>query len=429
MKRECMVPLAIALTITIGITGCGQKTGTFVSDSQTSMLPSHDPTPGLIYSKPARVGIPAPVTFAELQKSNAWYNIDMPEADVGYRWGYMNGHFAMQRTETNAKQWYTLSLPTVLSRTNLAAGNGEMENPNVQIVGASKIYIYAIQPSGEWLICRSDDSGGHWQTHQTQVQNGQGLHLASVSQIGDKDTWVLMRQSNATYRLFHVQKHGASVVEQQVQMGAGHAGLPPDSSTAAVAFTNAKTGWLVATTKAGQLVFYTTVDAGNRWTSRRTIHTPSAISGWRATRVFQPTILENEGVFTAIYTKQDKGRTLDKTVVFRSTDAGAHVIGGVVDKLDDAMANYSGSPTYYTNPDYGYSMNDGRLVRSTDSGASWRTIHSPTLERQLRRYPCVLDIDYVSDPVGYILLGSLDHKQTILLQTTDESRTWSQIGS
>lgn len=429
MKRVGMVSVAIAIISTLGMVGCGAKTGTMVSDSQTSTLQSHDPTLGFIYGKPARNGIPAAVRLADLQKSNTWYNLDMVDAEIGYRFGYMNGQFAIQRTDDGANRWSSLKMPMIFKRTSLAMGSGEIENPNVQIVNADTIYLYAMMPTGELLMYHSTDAGGHWSMHRTGIRNGRDARLCSVSQPGNLDAWVLLQagtSAGSDYRLLHIQKGGTVAYEQQVHLGANHLGLPA-SKSAAVAFTNATTGWIVDVTKQGQLRLYSTVDAGNRWTSR-VLRSPAALIRWQATRVFQPTILESEGVFTVVYTKVVNGHKHDKTVVFRSRDAGAHFTGEVVDKLDDAMASYSGNPTYFMSPDYGYSINDGRLVRTTDTGTSWLTVHSPTLEMQLRNYPSVLAIDYASDPVGFMLLGSRDHRQSILLHTRDEGDTWSKVG-
>ena len=56
-------------------------------------------------------------------------------------------------------------------------------------------------------------------------------------------------------------------------------------------------------------------------------------------------------------------------------------------------------------------------MRTSDSGTTWLTVHSTTLEQWLDSYPYVLDLDYVSYTQGFLLAANAGLNQTVLLAT------------
>ncbi|MFD1676890.1 hypothetical protein [Alicyclobacillus fodiniaquatilis] len=428
MRLSRSFATGMALAIFMGATGCGtanNQTGALVSKSMTSSKKTS--TSGWMLHKPEHPGIPATVRLNSLERSNSWYTIDMASNEIGYRWGFLNGHFAMERTEDGGQNWNSVALPMTLTLAQMTPGNGQLINPNVQILDETTVYMFAV--SGHQLIAlHSADGGSHFSTKRLPLATN-GLRIESVNLLGDTDGWILLRgsgQDAATHLLYHLTNAATKATSQHVTAGATDAGLPA-SAQAVVRFTNPKDGWLLATATDGKLRLYATADGGATWRMRN-LAAPSELDGYKAARVYTPVILEQEGTFVVRYTRTGAQSPV-KTVVFRSRDRGVHFTGQIVNELNDAMADYTGQPVFFATPDYGWSISDARLVMTRDSGTSWKTIHAPGLETTLHSYPRVLALDFVSDLSGFVLLQSQDYRKTQLLHTDDEGSSWSVVQS
>ncbi|TDY51040.1 hypothetical protein C7445_10131 [Alicyclobacillus sacchari] len=424
MYRSRLLSLAAAGAVALMAVGCGANTGAIVSKSQTSLRPSHDTA--AVLQKPDSPGIPAPVSLAALQHNNVWYNIDLPDGDTGYRWGYMHGVFQMERTEDRGVSWRGVNLPVRFRLGGDSAYRG-VENPQLAVVDLDTLYLYGV--SGRSFVrAGTSDGGAHWSTYRTDL-GADGFRVASVSQPAKSQAWVLLAGTGAANsgvtRLYHVTNGGATAAEVKVGPLPSGSGLPMNAQ-AVVAFTNLRSGWLLATDPRGELSLYRTEDGGGHW-SVRTLNPPKQILGARAIRVFQPQLLEHEGTFAAMFATGSGKSSKPHVVIFRSRDGGKTVAGELTDQLDGAQANYEGQPAVFTTPDYGYAVHGGRLLRTTDSGDSWLAVHSPSLELWLQRYPCVLAMDFVSYTQGYMLLADRAQKHTVLLQTAGLRDRWQPV--
>lgn len=422
MVKQRLIHAVLALGVVAAMTGCadGNK-GAMPPETQTSTSPTHDQTPGLIYNKPAHTNTPVLASLGTLERSNAWYHYEFKSQDIGYRYGYINGIFSMQRTDHGVRGWYNVTLPANLRLASMVAGNGREENPYVRTVNSETVFIYAVL--GQQLSIYVTDNGGlNWKTHSFKLPTT-GLQLESVAQTGHSDAWLLLRspQHGGEQRLYHVRQNGALLTQEQVRLGASDAGLPVNAR-GVLGFANPKNGWLLATSADGRLLEYVTVDGGSRWVSH-VVKAPTEVRGYKLSRVYAPTALEHDVTFSAIY-QSTNTPSARRVVVYRSTDYGAHFTGQVVDKLTDAIAKYDGNPVDFTTPEYGFSLADGRIVATTDAGATWRTLHVAKVELAAQRYPCVLGMDMLNYGAGYLLLASKDVRQTKLL-FTDYSGSFS----
>ncbi|GMA62489.1 hypothetical protein NZD89_22220 [Alicyclobacillus fastidiosus] len=443
MKMPRTLASLLTVTMVIGLTGCsvysnndtGQpghgrgkadSFGAFTGDTRTSSKESVLDTSGLAHQKPTDPSIPATVSLRALQQSNTYYNLSMATGEVGYRWGYVNGQLAMERTEDQGKSWYSLTLPLALRLDQMKAGTGALENPNVQVVDPDSVYVFAVIGS-RLLSLHTADAGHDWTQTSLPLATG-GLQLASVSLLGDQDGWMLLRgqgKQSGIHELYHLQDHATKATLLHVRPNAKDAGLP-SGAQAVVSFTNPQKGWLVAATTASAVQLYMTNDAGRTWSSK-TLPAPQELTGWKAVLVYQPAILEQEGSFLVRYARQTGAKMQYQVAGFRSINGGLQFKSRVEDQLQDAMASYTGDPAYFLNPDYGWAINDQRLVATWDGGMTWRTIHSSSFEPILHAYPRILGIDFVSDTVGYCLLQSADYKKTAFVHLTENgTTTWLQ---
>lgn len=431
MTKLRMASLLMAVVLSTSLAGCGNahtgiSTGTIVSKSETSLRPSHAPTGAAMSQKTSDPTIPAPVSLSQLERSNAWYNVEMPDGTQGYRWGYLNGQFAMQRTVNHGDAWHALTLPVTFDLAN--AGNGSIESPNVQIVGNDEIWLYAIE--GKTLvICKSTNAGDDWSVKKTALVQS-GYRLVSVSQPSHVDAWVWLAHGSASQgktSMFHVQSGASGIIVKPLLTGAIDSGAN-GAVEGAWTFSNGKQGVALSIDRSGVLHVSKTDDGAATWTSS-VLRAPRPLGALPATNVYQPMVLGPEGTFVAVFRAAGSGQNGKRVVVFRSRDGGQTFAGELVDRLDQAQANYLGSPATFINPDYGYTISHGSLMRTTDSGDSWRTTHSPSLESYLHQYPCVLQMDFVSETMGYMLLGTKDHTRSILLRTDDRRYQWIPVGA
>lgn len=424
MYRSRLLSVAAAGAVALMVVGCGANTGAMISKSQTSLRPSHDTA--AVLQKPDPAGIPAAVSLTALQRNNVWYNIDLPDGDTGYRWGYMHGVFQIQRTDDRGATWRGVNVPVRFDLSTESVYRG-VENPQLAVVNLDTLYLYGV--SGHSFVrAGTSDGGAHWSVYRTDL-GADGFRVTSVSQPAKSQGWVLLAGTGAANSgvtlLYHVTNGGATVAQVKVGHLPSASGLPMNAQ-AVVAFTNLRSGWLLTTTSSGELSLYRTDDGGRHW-SVRTLKPPKQILGAKAVKVYQPQLLENEGTFAAVFTTGTGKSSKQHVVIFRSRDGGKTFAGELTDQLDGAKANYEGQPAVFATPDYGYAVNDGRLLRTTDSGDSWLTVHSPSLELWLQRYPCVLAMNFVSYTQGYMLLADATQKHTVLLQTAGLRDRWQPV--
>ncbi|WP_067621537.1 WD40/YVTN/BNR-like repeat-containing protein [Alicyclobacillus acidiphilus] len=422
MRRLTAISLASAMALTVCLGGCNVSNtngaaGSMVSKPETSVRPSHAPD-GAMVQEPYQTAIPALTSFAAWQRSNAWYHFEMANASEGYRWGYMNGRFAMQRTSNEGGAWSTISLPVTFTTADGTTGSGWSENPNVQIVGPDSIFVYGIQ--GQTLVaCRSADAGQHWIVSKSNLGRT-GYQLVSVSQPSRSDAWLWLTRGTGNQgetRFLHLISRSNQATVASMRTGVidnGKGGVIDGAWT----FNNDKQGWMAAISPTGQLYLCQTNDGGSTWTSRL-LHAPKPLGALPAVRVYAPVRLGSEGTFVAVFQANRQGAADNRVVVFRSRDGGKTFAGQLVDRLDQAQANVEGAPAVFINPDNGFAVSRDRLLRTTDSGDSWRWEHSNSLETALQKYPCVLGIDFLTEGIGYMLLGSRDHTQSVLFRTDD----------
>ncbi|MFB5190205.1 hypothetical protein [Alicyclobacillus fastidiosus] len=443
MKMPRTLASLLSVTMVIGLTGCSVNSnndtgqpghgrgkadsfGAFTGDTRTSAKESTLHTSGMATQKPNDPNIPAAVSLRALQQSNTYYNMSMASGDVGYRWGYVHGQLALERTEDEGQSWYSVPLPRALPLDQMRAGTGVIENPNIQVVDADSVYVFAVVGS-HLLSLHTADAGHHW-TQTSLPLAASGLQLASVSLLGDQDGWLLLQgqgKQSSIHELYHLQNHATKATLLHLTPNAKDAGLPTGAQ-AVVNFTNPQNGWLAAATSGGALQLYSTHDAGSTWSSKP-LPAPQGLTGWKAVRVYQPAIFEQEGSFLVRYARQTAGKTQYQVAGFRSINGGLQFKSRVEDQLQDAVANYTGDPAYFLNPDYGWTVNDQRLVATWDGGMTWRTIHSSTFEPILHAYPRILGIDFVSDTVGYALLQTADYKRIAFVRLTENGTTsWLQ---
>lgn len=410
-----------ALVFTV-LTGCGtgesnsSVTGSFVAKSQTSSLPPDQAMSGALY-KPVHNGIPAPVRLNQLQRSNTYYNLMMADTQNGYRSGFIAGHFVMQATKDRGTSWYPIALPTSWNESLIAKGNGQAENPTVRVVDDKTFYVFTVL-SNELVVWRATDSGRHFKVEHFPLTKA--YQMESVSTLGDQDSYILLRgigKNLDTHELLHVTAQGTKIQPMHLVKGATDAGLPATAKGVAT-FGSEKDGTVAATTTDGRLHVYQTRDGGKTWLTR-SLTPPKGLNGWMAVRVYQPVQLGPEKTFVARYVGTKGGRAAIKTVVYQTRDNGYTFSSVVADRLTDAAADYLGNPVQFINPDYGFTISDGRLLMTTDSGNSWKTQHTPVLERRLHQYPRVLDIDFISANTAFVVLQSSDYRQTLVLRSND----------
>ncbi|WP_367307289.1 hypothetical protein [Alicyclobacillus acidocaldarius] len=404
----------MALCGVLALAGCGDGQGAQLSKSQSALKPP-DQSAAML-DKPAHPTAPRAISLAELQRKNLWYHVQLVDGETGYRYGYVRGQFRMERTTDRGVTWQPISLP-VAFRLSDQSSYGGAENPQVAVVDLDTVAIYGVE--GNRLVrLTTSDGGRRWQVASTELPHG-GYRVTSVSQPSRKDAWVVLAgpasESGTSPLLYRVSDAGARIAQVKVDTAAPGSGFAPGAEVE-VSFANLRDGYVYAANPDGKLVTYRTRDGGMHF-ERRALSAPAPIAGAKVARLFPPRALEQEVTFASIWRTKSAAGVRDHVVVFRTRDGGDSYAGQVCDVLLGARANAEGAPCAFVTPDYGYAIKDGRLMRTSDSGTTWLTVHSTTLEQWLDSYPYVLDVDYVSYTQGFVLAANASLTQTVLLAT------------
>ncbi|WP_206884928.1 hypothetical protein [Alicyclobacillus mali (ex Roth et al. 2021)] len=404
----------MALFGALSLSGCGDGQGAQLSKSQSALKPP-DQSAAML-DKPANAHAPRPVSLAELQRKNLWYHVRLVDGETGYRYGYVRGQFRMERTTDRGVTWRPLSLPFAFRLSPQSTGGGS-ENPQVAIVDLDTVAIYGVE-GNRFVRMTTSDGGRRWQVTSTELPSD-GYRVTSVSQPTRKDAWVVLTGPasgpNAPPLMYRVSEAGARIAQVKVDDAAAGSGFVSGAAVQ-VAFANLRDGYVYAANPDGKLVTYQSRDGGAHF-KKRVLSAPTPIAGAKVARLFPPRALEQEVTFASIWRTKSAAGVRDHVVVFRTRDGGDSYAGQVCDALLGARANAEGAPCAFVTPDYGYAIKDGRLMRTSDSGTTWLTIHSTTLEQWLESYPYVLDIDYVSYTQGFVLAANASLTQTVLLAT------------
>lgn len=337
----------------------------------------------------------------------------------------MANHFLMQATNDKGNTWYPMALPTSWAQNILAPGNGQLENPSVQVVDNSSFYVFSLI-SKSLVVWTTTNSGK--QFHVRRIPLDDSFQLQSVSTPGMNDAYVLLRATGKRPRpieLVHLTQGGAHV--QILHLTQSHFGLGLlKNAQAVIAFTSDSRGKIAATTPDGHLYLFQTTDGGQTW-RHRLVAPPQALNGSKAVHVYQPKQLGPETTFVARYVASKAGSPAIKTVVYHSADYGQHYSATLADRLDQAVADYMGTPVRFINPSYGITIADGRMLLTTDAGHSWKTLHTTVIEQTLRDYPRVLGIDYLTVNSIFVVLQSRDYRQTVCYRSTDSGLTFQKM--
>ncbi|AEJ44116.1 hypothetical protein [Alicyclobacillus acidocaldarius] len=404
----------MALCGVLALAGCGDGQGAQLSKTQSALKPP-DQSAAML-DKPSHSTAPRAISLAELQRRNLWYHVRLVDGETGYRYGYIRGQFRMERTTDRGVTWKPISLP-VAFRLSDQSSYKSAENPQVAVVDLDTVALYGVQ-GNRFVRLTTFDGGRRWQVASSELPHG-GYRVTSVSQPTRKDAWVVLDAPALAGRagplLCRVSDAGARVAQVKVDPSAPGSGFMPGAEIE-VSFANLRDGYVYAANPDGKLVAYQTRDGGVHF-ERRALSAPAPIAGAKVSHLFPPRALEQEVTFASIWRTKSAAGVRHHVVVFRTRDGGDSYAGQVCDVLLGARANAEGAPCAFVTPDYGYAIKDGRLMRTSDSGTTWLTVHSTTLEQWLDTYPCVLDVDYVSYTQGFVLAANASLTQTVLLAT------------
>ncbi|SIT06930.1 beta propeller repeat protein [Alicyclobacillus vulcanalis] len=404
-----------ALCGVLALAGCGDGQGAQLTKSQSALKPP-DQTAAML-DKPAYGRAPRAISLSELQHKNLWYHVRLVDGETGYRYGYVRGQFRMERTTDRGVTWKPISLPVSFRLSSQSSCDGA-ENPQVAVVDLDTVAVYGVDGRRFFRLTTSD-GGQKWQVASTDLPDS-GYCVTSVSQPSRKDAWVVLSRPSSAGRpsapmVYRIWDAGVHVAPVRVDEAQTISGLVPGAKVQAV-MANLRDGDVYAILPNGQLVSYHTRDGGAHF-EKRILAAPKGIAGAKATRIFAPRALEQEVTFPTIWTTTGAYGARQHIVVFRTRDGGDSYAGQICDVLLGARANAEGAPCAFVTPDYGYAIKDGRLMRTSDSGTTWLSVHSTTLEQWLESYPYVLDVDYISYTQGFVLAADAALTHTVLLAT------------
>lgn len=354
--------------------------------------------------------------------------------------GWALGFGSVFRTVDGGRRWVD-----VTPKEGRGAVGGAYRGMAGEFLDADTAWIAVIRDEEPRLtVLRTGDGGRTW--HGVQVEKSARGHIysASLHFIDRQHGWLMIEpehgMSSCPGELFVTRDGGSDWSRIAVSMSPNE---PSGSLPCAgdIAFCNSSTGWLVGHEQATANSFlYLTRDGGRRW-QRQQLALPPGSSG--ELDIAAPPMLfppgHIEGVLHATFVPSSHKTSEFATVVYVTRDGGTNwqyanylKYPGFVEFVDATNGwAWTSGPGHYaeskpTEPVV------GKLYRTTDGGRTWRTIPlDKALEELLRTGMDVVQLDFVTDKVGWALLRETDLKKadnerlTRLLKTVDGGYSWT----
>lgn len=429
IERRALLPLlAIWLLVSIVLSGCnGESPEGETASEPTVQNTMADDAGG------QEITLVEPETSGNAQDQHEEYVVQTRLTEMhlfddttGMAWGLTRSALRMYLTRNNGKNW------TALSPSEQVAFSTVPEYGK-DVFFTDPKHGWVVRSAGsteDTLVLRTIDGGENW----ALATLGRVDELpVSFYFVDDKRGWLLTSKTSATVgredkTLYRTLDGGESwLTVMRTASGSQPSGssnpLPELGYVSGLHFESDGSGYATMS-ELGRPSVYRTMDGGKNWNKSNTFFTANdekmgtcdaAVNG-------KPqSYAEQRGSWVPVGCKQRD--TVQYSGYFTANNGTAW--SRVAFKLPSQTAlNPSVSPVFYDRKN-GWMARGSQIYRTKDGGLNWNLLpESDKLAENMEKYPEIFQIQFISDQVGWILIGKTELRRSLLMQTLDGGLTW-----
>lgn len=373
-----------------------------------------------------------PETSREAQEEKSRYQIHTRLTDfqlisetTGIAWGITNSSLRLYQTQDYGETWVDIS-----PSSNVRFSDKLVYGKDIVFTDKQHGWIIRnMQDSTETLLLNTANGGESWKISSLPKSGA----VTALSFVSPERGWVMASSSSSKGMeeklLFRTNDNGTAWTEVMQNAEYPRARIPGTviprtGSMIGMTFTDTSTGF--ATVQELQTSkLYITRDGGSQWKSSGQVFRSEAIGKCASIYAGAPQSLGSvrgevyipvvcmAGDFPRYmgYFTGDNGASWNLVSFPHTGDPEAGTIQPVFRRLHD-----------------GWAMVNGIVYHTTDMGKNWKSYpRDELLTENLKKYPKVVKMQFVSSDVGWLLIETKDKRRSRLMMSTDGGVTWQGL--
>ncbi|MEJ8306194.1 VPS10 domain-containing protein [Saccharibacillus sacchari] len=351
------------------------------------------------------------------------------DGKIGMAWGLTRSALRMYLTENNGKNWTPLSPSEQVTFSNVPQYEKEVfftDTKHGWIVRSAGI-------ADETLVLRTSDGGENW----ALATLGRTDELPAALYFSDNDRgWLLMSKTSSTagredktlYRTLDGGESWTAIMRTASGTQSSGSGnpLPEIGYLSGMYFESNGSGY-ATTLELGRPTLYRTKDAGRNWFKSSSFFAggENPIGSCDAYVSGKPQAYETAaGSWVPVGCKQRD--TVQYHGYFTQNNGVAWKHAAFNLPAQESL-NLQIAPVFI-DPLRGWIPIGSQFYRTTDGGQNWKQLpKSDKLVENMEKYPEIFQVQFITDKVGWILIGKTELRRSLLLQTLDGGITWQVI--
>ncbi|NGZ74616.1 WD40/YVTN/BNR-like repeat-containing protein [Saccharibacillus alkalitolerans] len=350
------------------------------------------------------------------------------DESTGMAWGLTRSALRIYLTGNNGKNWTPLSPSEQITFSDVPEYGRDIyftDSKHGWIVRSAGI-------AEETLVLRTADGGGSW----ALATLGRTDELPASFYFTDNERGWLMttrsadgagRENKTLYRTFDGGESWTPVMRTLggTQPNGSYDPLPEIGYLSGMYFDSNGRGYATLL-ELGRPSLYRTEDGGRNWSKETSFFAgENPIGTCDAYVSGRPQPFEKgKGFWIPVGCKQ---RDTVKYGGYFMQAGGAGWKHAAFDLPAQESLNLPIAPVFFDRLN-GWMVRGAKFYRTTDGGKNWKPLpESAKLGENMEKYPEIFRVQFVSEKVGWILIGKTELRRSLLLQTLDGGVTWHVI--
>lgn len=350
------------------------------------------------------------------------------DGTTGMAWGLTRSALRMYLTGNNGKNWTPLSPSEQIGFSSVPKYGKEVFFTDT----AHGWIVRSAGSSGETLVLRTLDGGENWALSTL----GRTDELPTAFYFSDnRKGWLMTTQTtNAAGRedktLYRTLDGGESWIPvmrtaSSSQPSGSSDPLPEIGYLSGMRFESDGSGYATVL-ELGRPSVYRTTDGGRNWIKSTSFFAgDNPIGMCDAYMNGKPQSYTNDsGSWVPVGCKQRDTVQYSGYFTQNGGTGWKHVS---FDLPSQEALNLHITPVFIDRMN-GWMTRNSLIYRTNDGGRNWKALpKSKKLQENMDKYPEVFQIEFVSDKVGWILIGKTELRRSLLMQTLDGGISWHVI--
>ncbi|GGO02126.1 WD40/YVTN/BNR-like repeat-containing protein [Saccharibacillus kuerlensis] len=347
---------------------------------------------------------------------------------TGMAWGLTRSALRMYLTENNGKNWTPLSPSEQVAFSTVPEYSKD-------IFFTDPSHGWVVRSSGsseETLVLRTTDGGSNW----ALATLGRTEEVpASIYFVDNQRGWLMTtrtsesagREDKTLYRTADGGESWTTIMRTSnaAQPNGSSNPLPEIGYLSGMKFDSSSSGY-VTMLELGRPALYRTTDGGRNWSKSSSFFAGDNPIGMCDSYVSgKPQTHKNgSGSWVSVGCKQ---RDTVKYSGYFTNNGGAGWKYVPFALPSQEALNLQIAPTFLDRMN-GWMPRSSRFYRTSDGGKTWDPLpESKKLRENMEKYPEIFQVEFISEQVGWILIGKTELRRSLLLQTLDGGVTWHVI--